>query len=295
MAGSAAADAERVYLVGAGRMGLALGTALLRSGAATRVVYASRSSVRPDSALLDAPGASWAGALGVPPEDTSVVLLAVPDDALPAVAGLLARRPSPAGAAALHLSGALTAAVLEPMHAAGYAVGTLHPLQTVADPEAGVARLRGCAYAVGGEPAALAAARRLVSDLADQVLVVPPMARPGYHAAAVIASNYLVGLLHLAARQLAPVGLDEAAAVRALLPLVRGTLDNVEALGIPDALTGPIARGDADTVRLHLARLSPGDRLLYSALGREVLRVAGRAGLPQDRAEQLAELLSEAP
>ena len=286
---------DRIFLVGAGRMGLALGTALLRSGAAERVAYASRTPERPASPLLEEPGATWTGDAAAPPDGTTVVLLAVPDDALPAVSVRLATRAAPRGAAALHLSGALTAAVLEPLHEAGYAVGTLHPLQTVADPETGVERLRGCAFAIGGEPAALGAARRLVADLADQILVVPPTARPRYHAAAVIASNYLVAILHLAARQLGPVGLDERDAVRALLPLVRGTLENVEELGIPAALTGPIARGDADTVRLHLGRLSPGDRLLYCALGREALRVAARAGLAEDRVERLAELLSESP
>jgi predicted short-subunit dehydrogenase-like oxidoreductase (DUF2520 family) len=285
---------DRIFLVGTGRMGLALGTALLRSGAARRVAYASRSAERPASPLLEEPGATWTGEADAPPDGTTVVLLAVPDDALPAVSARLATRAAPAGAAALHLSGALTAAVLEPLHEAGYAVGTLHPLQTVADPETGVERLRGCAFAIGGEPAALGAARRLIADLADQILVVPPGSRPLYHAAAVIASNYLVAILHLAARQLAPVGLDERDAVRALLPLVRGTLENVEDLGIPAALTGPIARGDADTVRLHLGRLSPEDRLLYCGLGREALRVAARAGLAQDRVERLAELLSEA-
>ena len=290
-----ARGADRLYVVGPGRMGLALGIAVLEAGAADRVTYASRSGRRPASPLLDHPGVEWAGPAGGPPEDATVVVLAVPDGALPEVAEALAATRAPPGAAALHLSGALTAAVLEPLHGAGYAVGTLHPLQTVADPETGVARLRGCAYAIGGEPAALAAARRLVAGLADQVLVVPPLARPAYHAAAVIASNYLVALLHLAARQLQPLGLGEPAGVRALLPLVRGTLDNVERLGLPAALTGPIARGDADTVRLHLARLSPEDRILYCALGREALRVAARAGLAKDRAEQIAALLSEAP
>ena len=126
------------------------------------------------------------------------------------------------------------------------------------------------------------------------MLVVPPLARPRYHAAAVIASNYLVALLQLAVRQLAPLGLEEREAVRALLPLVRGTLDNVEAMGLPEALTGPISRGDAATIRLHLDRLSEEDRHLYCALGREALGVAVRGGLSDTRARQIAELLSEA-
>lgn len=289
------AGGDRVYIAGAGKMGLALGDALLRCGAAATVTFAGRSRKRPWAPVFGDPRVDWAGSIAAPPGTTTVALLAVPDGALPEVADRLASHPAPRGCVALHLSGALTASVLEPLSAAGYAVGTLHPLQTVADPETGALRLRGCAFAIGGEPQALAAARRLVADLADQILVVPPLARPSYHAAAVIASNYLVALLGLAVRQLEPLGLDETAAVRALLPLVRGTLDNVETRGLADALTGPIARGDADTVRLHLARLSAEDRGLYCALGREALRVAARAGLPADRAEEIAALLSKAP
>jgi predicted short-subunit dehydrogenase-like oxidoreductase (DUF2520 family) len=77
----------------------------------------------------------------------------------------------------------------------------------------------------------------------------------------------------------------------ALLPLVRGTLDNLEHLGVPAALTGPVARGDTDTVRLHLARLSPDDRTLYCALGLEVLRLARQAGLDEQKADEIADLL----
>lgn len=294
-AGSGGVSGDRLYVVGPGKMGLALGDALLRCGAAAVVTFAGRSEGHPWAPVFSDPRVDWAGLVGRPPRDTTVVLLAVPDHALPEVADRLARHPAPRGCVALHLSGALTASVLEPLCPAGYRVGTLHPLQTVADADTGALRLRGCAYAIGGEPEALDAARRLVADLADQVLEVPPAARPSYHAAAVIASNYLVALLGLAVRQLEPLGLDTAAAVRALLPLVRGTLDNVETLGLSDALTGPIARGDADTVRLHLARLSPEDRHLYCALGREALRTAVGAGLSGDRAEQIAALLSEAP
>ena len=81
-------------------------------------------------------------------------------------------------------------------------------------------------------------------------------------------------------------------ALPAILPLVRGTLDNLEHLGISAALTGPIARGDVDTVRRHLARLSPRERTLYSALGLEALELAKAAGLDARRAAELEALLS---
>ncbi len=86
--------------------------------------------------------------------------------------------------------------------------------------------------------------------------------------------------------------MPEGEAIPAVLPLVRGTLENLEQLGVAAALTGPIARGDVDTVRLHLARLSPGERALYSALGLEALRLARAAGLDAHRAAEMEALLS---
>jgi predicted short-subunit dehydrogenase-like oxidoreductase (DUF2520 family) len=101
---------------------------------------------------------------------------------------------------------------------------------------------------------------------------VAPTHRAQYHAAATIASNHLVALLGQAVR------IAEAAGVppEALLPLVRASVDNVEALGADDALTGPVARGDADTVARHLATLPPDERAAYRALAREALRLTGR-------------------
>lgn len=293
---------ERIVIVGPGRMGLALGASLVQVGAVERLGYVGRSVEPPPHPLFD-DGRGLPGALEEPvayrvypqpiPDGTTAVLLAVPDDAVAEVAQEMAAvGPAPAGCVALHLSGALSTDPLAPLHLAGYAVGSMHPLQTVADPWAAGERLIGSAFALAGEPAAIAAARRLVHELAGQPLVIPPALRPLYHAAAVVASNYLVALVALAGRIMVQAGVSEHEALAALIPLVRGTLDNVEHLGPASALTGPIARGDCDTVRLHLARLSPEERPLYCALGCEALRLARAAGLDERRAHDLERLLT---
>jgi predicted short-subunit dehydrogenase-like oxidoreductase (DUF2520 family) len=186
----------------------------------------------------------------------------------------------------------LSTDALAPLHHRGYAIGSMHPLMAVADPWLAGERLVGAAFAMTGEPAANAAARRLVSALGGVPLTIAATQRPLYHAAAVVASNYLVALTGVAVRMLEQAGVDGDDAVRALLPLLRGTLDNVEHLGVKAAVTGPIARGDVDTVRLHLARLSPGDRVLYSGLGLELLRLARAAGLDEGRAAEIEMLLT---
>ena len=285
---------ENVIIIGAGRMGLALGTALLHTDTVDRLTYYGRGMEPPPHPIFDDDnGASyetWPRAL---PDGTTVVLLAVPDSALAEVSyDLAAVGHAPRGCCAFHLSGALSTQVLAPLVAAGYEVGSFHPLQAVADPWIAGDRLIGASFAVAGERAAITAARRLADGLAGNVLVVPPAHRAVYHAGAVVASNYLIGLLSFAVRLFDQAGISEGDAVDALLPLVRGTLDNLEKLGVGAALTGPIARGDADTVRLHLTQLSGNDRTLYCALGLEVLQLARSRGLDRNRVEELESLLS---
>jgi predicted short-subunit dehydrogenase-like oxidoreductase (DUF2520 family) len=284
---------ERMAVIGPGRMGLALGGALRQAGAVETLTYYGRSHEAPPHPLFEAGEVEYRMGVGPPAQGTTILVLAVPDDALHQVANETAHAgPAPGGCVALHLSGALSTDVLAPLYGAGYTLGSLHPLQTVADPWSGVGRLRGCAYAIAGEPGALIAARRLVSALEGRPLVIPPALRPLYHAAAVFASNYVLVAAAVVARTLAEAGIEEADAVAAALPLMRGTIDNLEQLGLGSALTGPVARGDVDTVRLHLSRLSPRERRLYSALGLETVQLARAVGLDPSRADALESLLA---
>jgi predicted short-subunit dehydrogenase-like oxidoreductase (DUF2520 family) len=307
-----AAAAGSIVIIGPGRMGLALGSALRRQDAVDRLVFFGRGYEPPPHPIFDqwfdddgphgrehgpdeprVEGADYRSLPARLPPGTGAVVLAVPDSALPEVAWDLARMgDAPPGCAALHISGALSADVLAPLHEAGYSIGSMHPLMAVADPWLAADRVLGAAFAISGEPAALSAARRIVFALGGRPLIIAPPLRPIYHAAAVVASNYLVAITGLATRLMMEAGVPEEDALPALLPLLRGTLDNVEQLGVPAALTGPIARGDSDTIRLHLARLSPGDRVLYCGLGMELLRLAREAGLDEQRAAEIESLLS---
>ena len=274
-------------------MGLALGAALQKMRAVDQLTFFGRAIEPPPHPLFDGENAAVYryGAQPVP-SGTTILILAVPDSALAEVAYDLSRPgEAPPGCVALHLAGALTTEALAPLHSVGYPVGSLHPLQAIADPWHSGDRLIGAAYALAGEPAAITAARRLVNALEGIPLVIPPQMRPLYHASAVVASNYLIGLLAFSVRLMMETGVSESDAIEALIPLMRGTLENLDHLGVAHALTGPIARGDADTVRLHLTRLSEPDRKLYCGLGLELLRVARAAGLDPDKANDLEALL----
>jgi predicted short-subunit dehydrogenase-like oxidoreductase (DUF2520 family) len=216
------------------------------------------------AALLGVP-ARTVGEVGA---DADLVVVATPDAAIAETAAALA--PSVrAGALVLHVSGACTLDELDKLRVArpDIAVGSLHPLQSLPSVEAGVARLPGSWCAVDGPPDV----ERIAVSLGMRPFRIADTDRAAYHAAAAIASNHLVALLAQAGRVAEGAGVPPAA----LLPLVRATVDNVEALGAPAALTGPVARGDVDTVRAHLTVLGD-EAFTYCALAGEAFRLSGR-------------------
>jgi predicted short-subunit dehydrogenase-like oxidoreductase (DUF2520 family) len=228
-----------------------------------------------------------------PEHDTAAVFLAVPDDVVSEMAHTLAAQGAPrAECAAFHLSGALATEILAPLHARGYAIGSFHPLQAVAHPVTGAERLPGSSVAVTGAPAAAAVARRLAASMGCPVINVPEQWRPLYHAAAVTAANYLPPLIDAACRMLERAGVSHDDALPALVPLVEGVLANIVELGVEGAVTGPVARGDVETVDLHLRVLDGDDRRLYATFGRELTRLIG-SELPEDARRALLERFEE--
>lgn len=198
--------------------------------------------------------------------------------------------------AVLHTCGTRGPEALEPLAARGVSCATMHPLQTVASPERGLTSLLGAAFAITGQGPARAWAERIVTLLEGQVLWIPSERRPLYHAAAVMASNYVVGLLDAAIMLMAAAGVEEDQALRALAPLAQTSLSNALTLGPRRALTGPVERGDLETVSSHLKALgevSAPLRELYRAAGLQVLGLARQRGLSEANARKLEQLFQE--
>jgi predicted short-subunit dehydrogenase-like oxidoreductase (DUF2520 family) len=292
---SGASGADSLWIVGAGRAGLALGLLLCRSGMAEHIGFTGHRAEAPDHPLFSGsvPGAHYSDRLQPPEHALTGVLLAVPDAALPEVARRLAGLGLPAKVPVLHLSGAHGAEVLQPLAEAGYSTGTLHPLAAIADPVEGAGRLRGVWWGVEAEGVALLLADRIVGAAEGRVLRVAPGAKPLYHAAAVFASNYVVALLGVAEQLMERAGAEPGAARAALVSLAAGAVANAEAAGPVAALTGPIARGDVETLRLHLSKLSEPERGLYLPLAGSVLRLAERRGLDRKSVRRIETLLRE--
>ena len=220
----------------------------------------------------------------------------MPDPAIGPLAAELAALPLPEGAAVIHLSGALGLAPLAAVADAGAAVGSFHPLQSfpvVREP----AHFRGALIAVDASNARLLGElTRLARDLGARPRRVPPEQRTLYHAAAVMGSNYLVALCAQATEVLVRAGWSRPDALAALLPLMGGVLTNLGSAGLPDALIGPIRRGDPETVSRQLLELratgagTPAE--VYRVLGVAALELAREAGLDPESARRIEEALS---
>jgi len=281
---------ERLVMVGPGRMGLALGYALVHAEAVKSLVYMGRRPDPPSHPLFHQGIAEYRYGLERPPEGTTALFLTVPEPVLPEIAGALAARgPAPEGCPVIHTSGVQGGEPLAALNRVGYRVGTLHPFQDVAHPITGADRLLGAGFAVSGEREALSVIRRIVDALGGRCLLIPTHRRPLYHAAGVLGSNYLVVLMSEALRLLVQAGIPEEDAFPSLVALARGAVENVAELGFSTALTGPIGRGDVDTVDLHLRTLSTSDASLYADLGRLTLERT-RAAIPPEVADQLETL-----
>lgn len=225
-----------------------------------------------------------------------LLLVAVPDPVLPAVASVLAHRPQ--AAVVLHTSGSLDAEALAPLRAAGSAVGTLHPLKAFPHPLPDPEQARGVFFAVDGDPTACDLAFRIAAAWEAEAAHVPVAARSLYHFAATLAAGGVVTLLAAAEEIAERLGLPEAV-TRGYLELCKGAVAgaieaHAEGRPLGAALTGPVARGDRGTVARHLAalrELMPEKLPTTLALARETLHQRDRAsGLGPEHRDVLAEL-----
>lgn len=274
-----------VGIVGAGRAGTGLALALAEAGHRVRLHGRRGKAVPPPLTL------SWGGQ---PPwlHEVDVVILAVRDEAVPGLAEELAATGRiEADHVVLHLSGLLDARALAALEGTGAALGSLHPLQAIARPEAAPQRLRGAVAVLEGDERAVVVGTALAESVGLRPVPLAAHRKAHYHAAAVFASNYLVVLAATAERLAGEAGLAPADARAGLRALMYGTLANLGSeVPAADALTGPVARGDAATVRRHLAALPPDLAELYRSLGRAALRMADLA--PETR-RAVAEALGD--
>ena len=284
-----------IAIIGCGTVGTAMGKLLARAGypitgVATRSLDTAGRAAKMIGAerFSDCPWDVSRGAL--------VVFVTTPDDAIESTCKAVVQHQGfDKHAVVIHCSGALSSAVLSSARRCEARVASLHPLQSFASVDQAEKLVPGSFCAIEGDKTALPVARQLVQDVGGVLMEITPEAKPLYHAAAVAASNYLVTLMDLALKLDRGAGIPSDGSFRALLPLIKGTLNNIGAKGIPAALTGPVARGDVDTVTAHLRAIeerAPECLMIYKTLGLYTVDLARDKGTCSKKAaEKLIVLL----
>jgi len=281
-----------VGIIGLGRIGAAMAVSLERCGYLVKTVRRDQSSRH---AVLSTGQEFEVITLAQAARETEVVFITTPDDAIEETARRLAEIGTKCRAV-LHMSGSLSSEILDPLRKAGVMTGSLHPLQSFPTLERAIENLPGSYFTYEGDPSLIFWVSTLVERFGGILKILPsPEAKAIYHAGAVIASNYLVALAQLAIDCLAQAGFDPEDARAALLPLMKGTMNNLMSLPPGKALTGPVCRGDIGVVESHLKALRqelPEAFKAYCALAPVLARIAMQSGKITDRQyEQLLELL----
>ena len=282
---------QTLGFIGAGRIGTALAWGLARQGYTVAAV-ASRSR---DSAERLAAGIAGCRALPDPQslaDSVDLVLLTVPDDAIAATCARLSWR---AGQAVVHCSGATELLALAPAASSGARTGGFHPLQMFTEPETALRGLPGCTIAVEAEPPLLETLCAMAAALGCHTLRLQPGKRALYHAGAGYVAAFVNALVQDALKVWSPLGLSQTDAIRALLPLLRGTADSIERSGPALGMAGPVSRGDVGTVEKHLRALGALDAGLLDLYRRLALRTVAlgveRGSLTPEKAAALRALL----
>lgn len=231
-------------------------------------------------------------------EDSDVIFITTNDDVIPEVIeGIKENCEIRKGQIFVHTSGSLSSEVFKPLEEEGAIGISIHPLQTIANPQEGIKNIVGSLFAIDGNEKAFNFAKQVVDDLEGEAFIIDSEKKPLYHLSAVIACNYFVTLMNRSVNLFQKVNIDEKVGTEGLIKLVKGTLNNIERLGTEMALTGPIARGDISTIRDHIEAMkkhSPETLHLYKTLGLYTVDIALKKGsIDKEKAKKINEILEK--
>ncbi|HEV2884478.1 MAG TPA: Rossmann-like and DUF2520 domain-containing protein [Pyrinomonadaceae bacterium] len=291
-----------VVVIGPGRLGQALAIALNRASypilafAGRDLKHAKQAALRLNQGAKKSPRVEAFGIADLAKLPAfKLAIISTPDDAIAETALRLRSIGRTRNATVLHTSGALSSEVLAPLAELGFHTGSMHPLVSVSEPDAGAKTLRGAFFCVEGDASAVRIARKVVGDLDSTAFSIKTEHKALYHAAAVVASPHLVALFDIAVEMLSASGLSRSRAIEVLLPLAESTVRNLRVSNPENALTGTFARGDVATVRKHLAALSKkelADALAaYKLLGLRSIEIAQKNKLDPELLKRIRKLL----
>jgi len=282
----------KLGFIGAGTVGTALAIKLSSKGYSV-VAVSSRGQNSAENLARALSGCSLATSNQEVADAAELIFITTPDDAITSVASQIRWHK---GQSVVHCSGADSTDILEPARKASAHVGCFHPLQTFASAEQALANIPGSTFALEAEEPLLTTLKNMANALDGHWIELQAKDKVVYHASAVIACNYLVTLIKLATDLWQTFDIPGQQAIQALLPLIRGTIHNIETLGVPNCLTGPIARGDTGTIEKHLdtlQKVNPDLLATYKELGIKTIPIALDKGrISKHQAEELKAALT---
>ncbi|WP_175721658.1 Rossmann-like and DUF2520 domain-containing protein [Burkholderia anthina] len=276
-------DTPRLGFIGAGRLARCVARRFAQAGFPV-VAIASRTAGSAAALAADLDGCRAVDTPQQVVDAADLIFLTVPDDHLASTAAALHVDASrAAGQALVHCSGASSVDLLDPAKRQGAATGGFHPLYLFGGTDADLTRIDGCSVTIEADGALHATLMRLAAALGCHPLSIPAGGRMLYHAAAHYAASFALCGLSEAVELWRGVGFDEQAALRALLPMLAGTIETARDKGLADALAGPVSRGDTGIVERQLALLETrgGDHAaLYALMTRRAVALAAKRAAP---------------
>lgn len=221
-----------------------------------------------------------------------ILFITVSDGAIHPVAEAIAKSGVDLdGTVVAHTNGALTSDEISPVKSKDCYIASMHPVQSLSGTQRDSETIRTSFFALEGESQALSVLKQVIEKMGGRYFELLPEHKKNHHLACVMAANYVITLMKIAADLLKPTGLERGEAKNILLPLMKNCLENIERQGLPHALTGPIVRGDIGTVKSHLSLLSdqhPELLQVYIALGLNTLELARE--IPGDKESALKKI-----
>ena len=284
----------KVGFIGAGTVGTALAITLSDRGYQV-VAVSSRSQTSAEKLAQAISGCRAVNNNQAVADAAELIFITTPDGAIPQVASEVQWHH---GQSVVHCSGADSTDTLEPAKKSGAQAGAFHPLQTFASVKQAIDNIPGSAFAIEAEEPLLTTLKDMATALDGNWIELKASDKVLYHAAAVIACNYMVTLIKLATDLWQTFNVPTHQATKTLMPLLRGTLNNIDNVGIPQCLTGPIARGDIGTIKKHinaLQKVAPAVLSTYRELGLQTIPIALAKGrINQHQSEELKAILKQA-
>jgi predicted short-subunit dehydrogenase-like oxidoreductase (DUF2520 family) len=281
----------KVGFIGAGTVGTALAVLLSRKGYRVAGVNDINRSAA-DGLAASVKDCSIMDNSQQVADTADLTFITTPDSAIEQVASEIKWAK---GKSVVHCSGADSTDILDKARREGVNVGGFHPLQTFAGLQQAIENIPGSTFAIEAEEPLLTTLKEMAGLLGGNWIQLKATDKAAYHAAAVFASNYLVTLVKMSADLWRTFSIPNDQVIKALLPLIHGTLHNIETIGLPLCLTGPIARGDTGTIRKHIKEINektPELLTSYKELGLQTIPIALAKGkIDKKQADEMELLL----